>query len=161
MKYLEYLGLRLLILIIQLSPFWFLYALSDFFRFVMYRIIGSRVGVVRDKLLRCFPEKTDWEISRIQSDFYKNLCDVTLETFKGMTMSKATLIKRYQFKNPELLNQLFDKNIPGLMVGGHLGNWEWGVLSVNIWAKHQAVGIYKPLKHPYMEAFCKQTSGSF
>lgn len=159
MKYLEYLGLRLLIFLIQISPFWLLYLLSDFFRFILYQIIGYRKKIVRANLVKCFPEKTPDEILRIQKDFYKNLCDVILETFKGMTMSKATLIKRYHFKNPEMLNQLFDKGIPGLMIGGHITNWEWGVLSVNIWAKHQAVGIYKPLKNKYMDAFFKKTRG--
>ena len=156
MKYIEFLGLRFLIAILQISPFWLVYKLSDFFRFILMDVLKYRSGVITENLSNSFPKKTAKERQQIKKDFYRNLCDVVLETLKGLTISKETLIKRYHFRNPELLEKLYDKNIPGLMIGGHVGNWEWGVLSVNIWAKHQAVGIYKPLKNPYMDEFLKK-----
>ena len=123
----------------------------------MQKVLRYRTKVIYNNLKACFPNKTEEALSAIVNETYTNLCDVILETFKGMTMPKEELIKRYHFRNPELLNQLFDKGIPGLMIGGHLTNWEWGVLSVNIWAKHQAVGIYKPLKNPYMDQLFQKT----
>lgn len=161
MKYLEYLALRFLTFIIQISPFWLIYRLSDLMVILLHRVIRYRYNVIEDNIIQSFPEKSKKEIQTIIKAFYRNLCDVVLETFKGMTMPKKVLMDRYRFTNPEILDDLFNANIPVLMLGGHVTNWEWGVLSAHIWPKHEGIGIYKPLKNKYTDAFFKKTRGQW
>ena len=72
-------------------PFGVLYLLSDFTYLVLYKLIGYRTKVVRGNLKRSFPEKSEKEILRIESEFYKHLCDVIVEGIKGFSISKNGL----------------------------------------------------------------------
>jgi KDO2-lipid IV(A) lauroyltransferase len=54
----------------------------------------------------------------------------------------------YRFKNPEVLNELFErgKSVAGVL--GHYGNWEWlSLLPTEI--NHKVWAIHKPLKNRY------------
>ncbi|MDP4267295.1 MAG: lipid A biosynthesis acyltransferase, partial [Bacteroidota bacterium] len=61
---------------IAVLPFRVVYIISDFFCFVLYRIIGYRKKVVYNNIQRSFPEKTDEEVKQIMNKFYHHLCDV-------------------------------------------------------------------------------------
>lgn len=79
--------------LLSILPFPVLFAISDGLRFVLYRLIGYRVKVVRENLVRSFPEKSDSERKQIEKDFYKHLGDLFVETIKGMSISVSYLIR--------------------------------------------------------------------
>ena len=60
----------------------------------MYKIIGYRKAVVFSNLKNSFPDKNQQEIKKIMSDFYRHLCDIIMESFKGFTISEKQLRKR-------------------------------------------------------------------
>ncbi|KAA3632896.1 MAG: hypothetical protein DWQ02_14030 [Bacteroidetes bacterium] len=134
-------------------PFPVLYVLSDFLYFLLYTIFKYRYKIISDNLLRSFPEKTEKEILHLVKAFYRNFSDILVETFKGLGISQKAILKRYQFINAELLTQDFQQNQPIIILASHHTNWEWAVLSVNLWLKHQVVGIYKPLKNKKANTF--------
>ena len=72
---------------LSISPFWLLYLRSDFYFFMVYHVVHYRRKVVRQNLLRSFPEKGLKEIKAIEKRFYHNLCDQVVETCKLMRMS--------------------------------------------------------------------------
>src|ERR1039458_6752740 len=80
--------------LISLLPFWFLYGLSDFFFVIMYYVLGYRKKVVMQNLRNSFPEKSEKELKKIAIAFYKYFCDLFLETFKTLTISKQEIFVR-------------------------------------------------------------------
>lgn len=153
MKQFGYLTLRIGVILFSLVPFWMLYLLADLLFFVFYRLLKYRYNVVLDNLQKSFPEKSQSDIQAIAKKFYKNLCDILLESIKGLSMSKEQLLKRYQFAGTELFEKDFANGQSIILVGSHLANWEWGVLSVSLWTKHTVVGIYKPIKNKLIDAY--------
>ncbi len=112
---------------LSLLPFPLLYLFSDFVFVIMYYLIGYRKQVILQNLRNAFPEKSDKEIKAIRRKFYRYLCDLMLETFKILTISKKGIIKHCRF-TPEclaLFAKYADEGKSVIMVMGHIGNWEW------------------------------------
>jgi Kdo2-lipid IVA lauroyltransferase/acyltransferase len=141
------------IYLIALLPFPILYLFSDVVYFLLFRVLGYRRKVVRENLIKSFPEKQEKEISEIEGRFYRYFCDLFLETFKTLTISKKDMVMHCEFV-PETLaifNQLADENQSFMIAMGHFGNWEWGGNTFSICCKHQLYVIYHPLTNKYFD----------
>lgn len=132
-------------------PFPALYLLSDFFYFLLYHVLGYRKKVVLTNLRNSFPGKSEQEIQALCKTFYKYFCDLFLETFKTLTISKANMLKHCSL-HPEAA-KIFDSfaaaNQSIIIVMGHKGNWEWAGNTFGLCCKHQLYVIYHPLGNPY------------
>lgn len=139
------------IYLLSILPFPVLYSFSDFVYFILYRLLGYRRKIVRQNLVRSFPEKTEKEIREIERGFYRYFCDLFLETFKTLTISKENMVKHCEFV-PETLavfSKLAEENQSFMVVMGHFGNWEWGGNTFSICCRHQLYVIYHPLSNKY------------
>jgi KDO2-lipid IV(A) lauroyltransferase len=133
-------------------PFTVLYFFSNVVYFLLYHVIRYRRKVVRENLTRSFPEKPEKEIREIEARFYRYFCDLFLETFKTLTISKEDMVKHCLFE-PETLaifNHLAAENQSFIVVMGHFGNWEWGGNTFSICCKHQLYVIYHPLSNQFV-----------
>lgn len=94
-----------------------------------------------------FPGKSEEELKRIGKDFYHYLCDMFLETFKTLTISKEEMLKRCSFtpETVQLFKELADKKQSVVLVMGHKGNWEWAGNTFSLLCEHQLYVIYHPL----------------
>ncbi len=142
--------------IFRIVPFWALHIKSSVIAFILGNVIGYRSKVVDANLKRCFPEKSDKEIRKINRKFYLNIADILLESLKGLTLSQASIEKRFKILNPQVLNKYFDNNQSVMCLASHYANWEWGIQAVNSQIKHQVVSIYKPLSNSYLERYMLQ-----
>lgn len=149
--------------IISLLPFPVLYLLSDFMYVVLYRMLGYRKQVVLTNMRNSFPDKTDDEINQLAKKYYHYLCDLTLETFKTLTISKKTMVKRCRFTDEALqtFNQLAAKNQSIILVMGHLGNWEWAGNSFSLLCKHHLYVIYHPLSNRHFDGLMYRMRSRF
>ncbi|MFB6454132.1 lysophospholipid acyltransferase family protein [Chitinophaga sp. Hz27] len=132
---------------IAILPFRLLYLLADVMYVLLYYVLSYRKKVVMANLRASFPEKSEQELKRIGKDFYHYLCDMFLETFKTLTISKETMLKRCRF-TPEtvaLFNKLSAENKSAVLVMGHKGNWEWAGNTFSILCQQQLYVIYHPL----------------
>jgi Kdo2-lipid IVA lauroyltransferase/acyltransferase len=114
-------------------------------------VLHYRRKIVRENLTKSFPEKQLKEIKEIEAGFYRYFCDLFLETFKTLTISREEMVKHCAFA-PETLSifkQLADENQSFMIVMGHFGNWEWGGNTFSILCKHQLYVIYHPLSNKY------------
>lgn len=139
------------IYLLSLAPFPLLYLLSDGVYVLLYYVIGYRKQIVLTNLRNAFPEKTEQELKKLQKAFYHYLCDLFLETFKTLTISKSAMIRHCEF-SPEtvaLFKKYAEHNKSIILVMGHFGNWEWGGNSFSILCKHQLYVIYHPLNNKY------------
>lgn len=139
------------IYLLSLLPFRILYVLSDGVYGLLFYVTGYRKKVVLKNLRNSFPEKTQEEINIICKKFYHYFCDLTLETFKTLTISKEKMLKRCSLEPGAkiLFDQLAATNQSVIIVMGHKGNWEWAGNTFSLCCKHQLYVIYHPLSNKY------------
>ncbi|MCA1762867.1 MAG: lysophospholipid acyltransferase family protein, partial [Flavobacteriales bacterium] len=127
---------------------------------VVYYIVGYRKEVVRDNLLKSFPEKTTKELRKIERKFYLHLCDSFVEWIFPLHRSGKEMEKYYRFLNPELLNKLHreGKGIVGVL--GHYGNWEY-LSTLPRFIDHKVWAIYKKQKNPQFNQLITQLRSKY
>jgi len=116
---------------------------------VLFYLVGYRKDVVLKNLQNSFPDKTEKEILAIRKKFYKYLCDLFLEVFKTLTISKKAMARHCRFDpaTKVMVEKLAEQNKSFIMVLGHLANWEWGGNTFSMELKHQLYVIYHPLSN--------------
>ncbi|WP_143310594.1 lysophospholipid acyltransferase family protein [Chitinophaga vietnamensis] len=136
---------------LSLLPFPVLYLVSDTMYVLLYYVIGYRRKVVLQNLRNAFPGKSEQDIRRICKDFYRYLCDLFLETFKTLTISKSAMVKHCSF-TPETLELFMRLKAEGksvILVMGHKGNWEWAGNTFSILCQQPLYVVYHPLANPH------------
>jgi Kdo2-lipid IVA lauroyltransferase/acyltransferase len=153
MKGLFYYILLPFIYLLSLLPFPILYRVSDGFYFILYYIIGYRKKVAMQNLRNAFPEKSEAEIKRLCKDFYHYLCDLFLETFKTLTISRSSMLKHCTLS--PAAKDIFDRfNQEGksiVLVMGHYGNWEWAGNTYSLLCKQKLFVVYHPVANKYFD----------
>lgn len=133
--------------LLSILPFPVFYLISDFFFVLLYYVIGYRKKVVYENLKNSFPEKSHEELKKIERKFYRYLCDLFLETFKTLTISKKAAIERCTFtpETIELFKKLNNEKKSCIIVMGHFGNWEWAGNTFALVCEQRLYVIYHPL----------------
>ena len=132
----------------SIQPYWLLYLKSDALYMLAYHVVRYRRKVVRQNLLRSFPEKEIKDIKAIEKRFYRNLCDLFVEAPKMMCMGHNGYSKRITYTNPEVLEPLFEQQKSIFYAIPHSGNWEWFGKMIPSFAPHNNVAVYKKVKSP-------------
>lgn len=148
---------------ISILPFPLLYLVSDFFFFIIYHVVGYRKKVVQENLANAFPEKSVEERARICRDFYRYFCDLFLETFKTLTISKAAMLRHCSL-TPEsvaLFERLHAEGKSVVLVMGHKGNWEWGGNAFSLQCPQQLYVVYHPLSNKHYDNLMYQMRTRF
>ena len=148
MKFFTYILTLPFIYFLALLPFRLMYIFSDFLSFVLYRIIGYRKQVVRANLVRTGFGDEPAQCFSIEKAVYKHFCDLYLETFKSLTLSKSQIQKRFVVNNTSLIQDFALQGKSVIMMCGHYASYEW-LLSMGYYSNHTAYGIYAPLANPY------------
>jgi KDO2-lipid IV(A) lauroyltransferase len=140
--------------LLSVCPFWLMYLLSDLLYFLLYHLFRYRRGIVIQNLRNAFPEKSEQEIQLLGKKFFKYLCDLFLETFKTLTISKESML-RHCTMSPEAMNVFEEaarQNRNAIIVMGHLGNWEWSGNTFSLLCKQQLFVIYHELSNKKFDA---------
>ena len=138
---------------LSIQPFWLLYLRSDFYFFMVYHVARYRRKVVRENLLRSFPEKNLDEIKAIEKQFYHNLCDQVVEMFKLGRMSVDDIKKHIAVTNPKVVRAFYAKQKSLFFAFPHSGNWEWFGKLMQTLSPHHPMALYKKVKNPVFERF--------
>jgi KDO2-lipid IV(A) lauroyltransferase len=141
----------ILVRLLSKLPFGVLYAISDFLFFISYKVVGYRRKLVWHNLKNSFPEKTDLELRLIERDFYRNLCDYTVETLKLLTIPRDELQKRLVFSNPEVLLGHAKNGQSVLNLASHHFNWEWLLTAASIIFPVETDFVYQPVNNAFFE----------
>src|SRR5690606_40716515 len=91
MKYILFIIVYALLWCVSILPFRVLYLLSDFFYFLVYKVIKYRVKTVRYNLELTFPQLSFAERKEIEKKFYAHLCDMFLEMIKTIDRKSTRL----------------------------------------------------------------------
>lgn len=151
MKKIGFLILKLWADFQSVQPFCLLYLKSDLAYFLVYHVAHYRRKVVRQNLLRSFPEKDMKAIQTIERHFYRNLCDLFVEAPKMMRMGPGGYRNRITITNPELVQQLYEQKKNVFYAIPHSGNWEWFGKLIPELTPHNGLAIYKRVKNAAFE----------
>lgn len=160
MKLLIYILVYPIVWLLSLLPMRILYIISDGLYGLFYYLTGYRKEVVLTNLQLAFPDKDLVELKKIRKKFYRHFTDLFVESVKAFTISEKNLRKRYQYLNPEVINDLHEKGRSIALVGAHQANWEWSIgipLSVNI----QCFAAYTKIRNKYFERTVKKSRMKF
>jgi len=144
---------KLLVRFVGLLPFWALWPIADFLKFLLFNVFGYRRKVVENNLRKSFPAKNERERKAIARLFYHHFSDMLVESIKGLSLPKVELLRRFSYRNPGVFQPFFEKKQSIILLGSHYGNWEWGVLSFPLAVQHKVTGVYKPLKNKRLDYF--------
>jgi KDO2-lipid IV(A) lauroyltransferase len=136
---------------LSVHPYWLLYLKSDFYYFVTYHVSRYRRKVVRQNLLRSFPEKDFRAIKTIEKHYYRNLCDLVVEAPKMLRMKPEGYKYRLNYTNRELITRLHEQHKNVFYAIPHSGNWEWFGKMMPDLSGHNCLAVYKKVKNPIFE----------
>lgn len=142
---------KLWVAFLSIHPYWLLYLKSDCYYFLVYHLLHYRRKVVRQNLLRSFPEKDEAEIKNIERRFYHNLCDMFVEAPKMLRMKSNGYQNRITYTNLELVQGLFEQGKNVFYALPHSGNWEWFGKMIPQLTPHKGLAVYKMVKNPVFE----------
>lgn len=138
---------------VAVSPYWLLYLRSDFCFLMVYHVAHYRRKVVRQNLLRSFPEKDDKEVKAIEKRFYHNLCDQVFEMVKLGRMTVDDVRRRITVVNPEVVEELAARQRSLFLAIPHSGNWEWFGKRMQTLSSHHPMAIYKKVQNAVFERY--------
>ena len=139
----------LLIKPLSFLPLSVLYLISSGLYYCLYYIIGYRKKIVEQNLQRSFPHYTNNDLTRVSKLFYRHLGDLIVESIRMFSISEEEAVQRCRIRNPELLNEFFDKGKNIVLVGSHYGNWEFASVSSPRQLKHNIGSIFSTLKNEF------------
>lgn len=141
-------------------PFFILYRLSDLLFILTAYIIRYRRHVVFDNLRHAFPDESDTHIRRLARGFYRNFCDVIVETIKLPRMTADQMRKRVTVVNGEQVRYYLSQGQALLGAAGHQCNWEW-VPAATLVNDIAVDCVYKPLHNTSSERVMQQIRSQF
>jgi|TARA_B110000881_G_scaffold55699_1_gene47512 KDO2-lipid IV(A) lauroyltransferase len=132
------------------QPWWLLHLESSIVACVMSTIGGYRKKVVLSNLNKVFGKE---KASKLAKGFYRNFCDITVESMKLFTVSDKSLINRveYSSKGLQLMNRLYDDNRIVILAGGHMASWEMYAVTFSQKIKFDSMALYKKLSDPIID----------
>ena len=161
-KILYYISVSVLFVLNKL-PFCVLYLISDILYCLVYYIVRYRRGIVRDNLVKSFPEKDLKEIICIEKKFYSSFCDWIVEIIKYYGMSETEVRKRMVITGIDDARRVVSEGRSCVCYMGHFFNWEY-VTSLSLYFddKDLVVGdIYHPLENKHFDKLVKRMRDQF
>jgi len=116
--------------------------------------------VVRKNLELAFPNKSIKERKRIEKENFRNLTDIFLETFKSTNIEENELKRRFVFKNPEVLEKIYNNNQDVIVMCSHYCSWEW-VFGVRNITNFNINAVYKQLSNKYFDKLTKSRRSQY
>lgn len=129
---------------LSLLPLCILYGIGLVLYLVLAYLVRYRRKVIDENLRHSFPNKSEKELATIRRHYYWHLSQLAAEMLKMLSLSRTAVKKRYQIRNPEVVNRFFDEGRSVILMSSHYNDWEWMVLSLDMQFKQHGVGIGKP-----------------
>lgn len=133
-----------------------LWIAGDFLFIFMYAVIRYRRKIVFQNLRVSFPEKSLKEITRIEKSFYRHFSDLMIESLKNFDGDGKSIIQRIQFKNLELIQQLYLQQKSIVLNTAHYGNWEW-LAFLPFSVPHKVIAFYQPFSNSLFDDLMKKS----
>lgn len=155
MKLFQYIGYYLtmaLFLAVWILPKPLQVVLALIIYVLVAHVLRYRRKVIITNLTKSFPQKSRKDINRIARRYYRHLCYMIIEAVNLRFSPHKSISRCMGVQNPEVLQQLIDKNRNVLIILGHYGNWEYGCTKIAEFDIRTAA-VYKKLSSAVFERF--------
>ncbi|MCP4520749.1 MAG: lysophospholipid acyltransferase family protein [Cytophagales bacterium] len=146
--------------IVSKLPLIILYGFSGFLYVLIYSLLGYRKKVVLNNLQNAFPTLSEEEHTKIAKAYYRYLCDLLIEVWKGATMTQKDFEKRCTVER-EIVDKLHSEGKSAIFIMGHYGNWEWAAPVCTIRTNYPLDIIYKPMSNESFEKLFQRIRSKF
>ena len=127
----------------------------------MYNLVCYRKKVVTENIKNSFPKKSESEIDKIRTSFYRNFSDYIVETFKSFTISSKELRVRVQHINQDVFHDAKSENKNVILLTGHVFNWEWFNALATIIPQENCFPVYRKVQNSFWEEKIKGIRNRF
>lgn len=158
---LEYLGLRLLVLIAASVPRAALLALGAGLGRFTFSILRIRRRVALDNLQQAFPQKAREEVLALGRRNYENFGMMMMEYLRLPRLSPTELDDLVRFRSPadeQLWQQTLAEGRGAICMTGHFGNWEY--MGAMVARRFPMVFLYQAQNNPYADRLIRRTRES-
>jgi KDO2-lipid IV(A) lauroyltransferase len=122
-----------------------LYAIAALLAFLARHVLRFRVGIARDNLQRCFPERSPAEINALLNAYYRQLGQVAVEFLKMAGMSAQQMRAHLRPLNFDLVRAETRAGRSVILLAAHQCNWEWALQGTTMQMDVPLDAAYKPL----------------
>ena len=127
--------------------------------FVLYKVVGYRLSVVRANLKRSFSTYSDAKLKEIEVNFYKHLADLILETICLSSYSKKEITDRMKYRNLDEVERVVKGKV-GIVVSAHYASWEHSI-ALPLTYSGRFYGVYHPLSSSSVNKFFLRFRSTF
>lgn len=133
-----------------MQPWWLLHFEASIISRFMTIVGGYRKAIVIGNLQKVFGYE---DIQSLSKGFYRNFCDITVESMKLFNASNKSVISRVEYteEGVTLMNRLKNEGRHVILVGAHMSNWEMYAMTFSRVIEHKTMALYKKLSDPIMD----------
>ena len=138
------------------------YALATPAYWLLYHVFRYRRRTVRENLAQAFPDAGAGERKRIETAFYRHLCNLCVEILRSTRMTRTELAERARLVNLEVMAEAtenFEKQAIILLI--HQGNWEWMLHGAMAQMPVPVDPVYKALHSPFWDDYMLRARSRF
>ena len=128
-----------------------LYGFAGFLGWLAFRVFPYRERVVRENLIRAFPDFDEARLRSVIRGYYLGFAQMLVEVIKGVTLPADEIRRRVRIVNLEAARTLLEQGQSVLLVAAHQCNWEWMLLALSIELGYPLDAAYKPLVDNWAE----------
>jgi KDO2-lipid IV(A) lauroyltransferase len=137
-----------------------LYVMMGVAAWLAYRVLGLRRAVVRENLMRSFPELAGPGRRAVEREFSRRQGEVAAEVIHAARIGEAELRARVTLEDPGLLAASATSK-PLVLVGAHHCNFEWALQRLSLEMPGRFVCLYKPLRNARFDAWMRRRRTRF
>jgi Kdo2-lipid IVA lauroyltransferase/acyltransferase len=132
-------------------PLHLLYGLAAGMVFVVHRVLGLRLSVIRSNIAACFPDLDAVAVERVVAGHYRQVGEMFAEVIKSASLSASSMIDRVTIQNLGLAQAWLEQGRPLLLVAAHQANWEWVLQALAMQLGYPLDVGYKPIRSAWAE----------
>lgn len=125
MKTIEYLAVKFLFFVFSRLSIKNGKRLALFITFLVEHLIRYRKKVILSNLHRVYGDKLPLPEKKFVHEIYKNFVFLWMEFLQSNHFNEQTVKQFINFKNPEILQHLKQREKGVILYSGHFGNFEW------------------------------------
>ena len=143
------------------APLGLLYGFASGIAWLAFRVFRHREQLVRDSLVKAFPELDAAQLREVMRRFYLGFAQMLVEVIKSVSLPADELRRRVRIVNLAAPRACLAQGQSVLLVAAHQCNWEWMLLSLSLELAYPLDAAYKPLVDNWAEREMKKVRGRF
>jgi KDO2-lipid IV(A) lauroyltransferase len=136
------------------------YAIASAAAWLAFQVFGLRRAVVRDNLVRSFPDWPDAKRRQVEREFARRQGELAAEVAYAAVIGEQELRERVAIADPDFLARAAPPR-PLVLVGAHHGNFEWMLHRLALEVGGRMVGLYKPARNVRVDSWLRRMRTRF